>query len=731
MKCTPQCSVISTNLPEVGLAGSLAIEKMPKGRIAVKAIEARIHRIGITILSAIEAMKFKTLVRSAALLVIVSLGAAPQQAQRVRIQVNAGKRADYKIPRTIFGSFLEPIGNSTYNGLWAEILQNPSFEGNLWSAPRIARMIQDEPSLVRASQLALPLPWEPLDPSQGNRYEPRWRDAANSWRCLAILGVPGAETGIKQKVFLPVHRELHYTGSIYVKHLSGPEGIEFSIRGRNHPEVVFARTKLQAPNRDWRKYRFTVDLPPGRLASLEPADFVIEVEGGERALIDEAGLMPADAIDGLDPDMIEMAKEMKTPLVRFGGNFTSAYHWRDGVGARDKRISMLNIAWGIPEYNQFGTDEFLRFCELIGAQPQIALNLGSGTAQEAADWVRYVDQHWSKHSGLLWELGNELWGNWNLGYPTFDQVAKRTLEFSRAVRSIDPHARLIATGQDPDHYQKWDAAQLENPPNTFDFLSTHFVVSTTERTQSKSVTPDAVAEDSFALPVELGRRLRAMQAQIDQTQFRNKAHLAFTEWLLVCCDQQKADAPRYDNMGGAVIAGGFFNMLIQNVDVVPISDMTGIIEFAGIWKKRARVYGTPAYYTFRLYSTADIDTAVAVDSDSGHYDVHNGIRRLPEIPSVPYLDVVAAVNKRGDRLTIFCVNRQLNQDTPVTISVAGFDAKTNGAVKSLSAESIYEGNDEVRPELIKPVESSVQVLNSQLQYTFRHESVTRIELTAR
>jgi alpha-L-arabinofuranosidase len=676
-------------------------------------------------------MKFKMLVRPAAVLVVASLAGASQEPQRVRIQVDAGKRANYKIPRTIFGSFLEPIGNSTYNGLWAEILENPSFEENLWSAPRIARMIQDEPSLVRASELALPLPWEPLDPSQGNRYEPRWGDAANSWRSLAIFGVPGAETGVKQKIFLPVHRELHYTGSIYVKHLSGPEGIGISIRRRNHPEVVLVSANLQAPDRNWRRYSFTLDLPTGRLASLEPADFVIEVEGDERALIDQVRLMPADAVGGLDPDMIELAKAMKTPLVRFGGNFTSAYHWRDGVGPRDKRISMLNIAWGMPEYNEFGTDEFLRFCQLIGAQPQIALNLGSGTPQEAADWVRYVDQHWSKHSGLLWELGNELWGNWNLGYPTFEQVAKRTVEFSRAVRGVDPQARLIATGQDPDHYQKWDAAQLRNPPDTFNFLSTHFVVSTTERTGSKTPSPDAVAENSFAVPVELGRRLRAMQAQIDQTQFRNKAHLAFTEWLLVCCDQQKADAPRYDNMGGAIIAGGFFNMLIQNADIVPISDMTGIIEFAGIWKKRGRVYGTPAYYTFRLYSTADVDTAVAVESDSGRYDVHSGISRLPEIPGVPYLDVVAAVNKRGDRLTIFCANRQLNQHTPVTISVVGFDAKTNGTVESLSADSIYEGNDEVRPELIKPVESSVQVLNSQIQFTFRHESITRIELAAR
>lgn len=431
----------------------------------------------------IDPMRLAHLLPTILLSILCLSGAEP-----VTIKVDASKRASYTIPRTIFGSFLEPIGNSTYNGLWAEILQNPSLEENLWSTPNIERMIRDVPSLAQASQLGLPLPWEALDPRQGNRYEPRWGDAANSWRSLAILGLPGAETGIKQQVFLPVHRQLQYNGSIYVKHLSGPNGIGVSIRRRNHLEEVLSRAKLDAPATEWRKYTFKLDPPPDRLMSLEPADFVITVEGDERALIDQLSLMPADAIDGLDPEMVEMSRAMNTPLVRFGGNFTSAYHWRDGIGPRDKRISMLNISWGIPEYNQFGTDEFLRFCQLIGAQPQVALNLGSGAPQEAADWVRYVDQHWSKHSGLLWELGNELWGNFNLGYPILRDLPGRTLEFSKAVRSADPHARLIATGQDPDDYQKWNAAQLTDPPNTFDYLSTHFVV-TTNRTEISNDTP--------------------------------------------------------------------------------------------------------------------------------------------------------------------------------------------------------------------------------------------------
>ena len=89
-----------------------------------------------------------------------------EQSGPVHIRVHADEHANYTVPRTIFGSFLEPIGNSTYNGLWAETLQNPSFEENLWSARAIAQMVKEEPQLEKASQLGLPLPWEPLDYNQ-------------------------------------------------------------------------------------------------------------------------------------------------------------------------------------------------------------------------------------------------------------------------------------------------------------------------------------------------------------------------------------------------------------------------------------------------------------------------------------------------------------------------------------------------------------------------------------
>lgn len=640
------------------------------------------------------------------------------------VHVNAVRSTGAEIPRTIFGTFLEPIGNSTYNGLWAEILQNPSLEMGLWDTNHVRDMVAANPALARATELDVPLPWEPLNYGQGNRYELRYGDAANSWMSLRIFGLPGQPTGIRQEVYLPVQRTLAYNGSLYARHVSGPTGLEISLRVRNSTEVL-ASAHVDATASDWTKYSFQLTLPADKLHRLDPADFVVQVDGDEDVDVDEFSLMPADALDGLDPDAVAMAKALDTPLVRFGGNFTSGYHWENGIGPRDRRVSMRNLAWGIPEYNTFGTDEFLHFCRLIGAQPQVALNLGSGTPAEAAAWVKYIDEHWSPHSGLLWELGNELWGNWNLGYPTLNQLAARTLAFSKAVRAADPQARLIATGEDPDNFKQWNATQLANPPGTFDYLSAHFVVTNTD-TQMPHASADFIDAAAFALPVELGRRLEQEQQQINSfPAFANKAHIAFTEWLFI---GHRPGTPNFTNLGGAIDTAGFLNMLMRHAEITPVSDMTGIMEFAGIWKKRGQVYASPGYWALRMYSTAHASRPVAVETQSGSYSVEHGVGRLPSIADVPYLDVFAALNDGGDRLTLFCVNRSLDTDIPADIRVDGFSPAERAEVETLRGDGVGDANDEDDPDHVIPSRTGEAVQSGAMHHVFPHESVTVITL---
>jgi alpha-N-arabinofuranosidase len=424
--------------------------------------------------------------------------------------------------------------------------------------------------------------------------------------------------------------------------------------------------------------------------------------------------------------MIGLAKALRTPVVRFGGNFTSGYHWRDGVGPIDSRRSMLNQSWGMPEYNHFGTDEFLRFCKLIGAEPQIALNLGSGTPSEAADWVRYVNRNWNSGSGgLLWELGNELWGNFQIGYPTEPRVAGRSREFSAAIHRVDPHSRLIATGQDPDHFESWNAAQLANPPGTMNYLSTHFVVRTSD-VQKAGASPEFIAQAALALPVGLERQLRAMKRQIDgDPRWRDRVAIAFTEWLFT---SPRVQAPMYDNLGGALCTAGMLNTLMRVADFTPISDMTGLVEFGGIWQKHGRVYGVPAYWAFRLYSTADATRLVDTTVRGGEYDVEQGVRRIPTIHSVPYLDVVAATNDTGSKLTVFCINRHLTQEIRATVRLSGFKP-VSARAQQLTAADLYARNDDQEPEAVVPAAAHVDAASGEFRHTFPARSVTVIELS--
>lgn len=627
------------------------------------------------------------------------------------------------IPKTLFGSFLEPIGHSTYGGLWADVVENPSFEEGLWSAGNVEAMLRARPELRRASQLGLPLPWEPLDGAQGNRYAPVRGDAANSDQSLLIMSLPGKEVGIREQVYLPVQRERAYTGSVWLKHVRGRATVSVSLRRIAHPEQTLISATLDATATTWTKYPFQLTLPAGQVAPLEPVDLVISVADDARTQVDNVSLVPADAIEGMDPDVLAMARELQSPVVRFGGNFTSAYDWHDGVGPLDKRVSMLNLSWGIPEYNTFGTDEFLEFCKLIHAEPQIALNLGTGTPQQAADWVKYVDQHWSDgRGGNLWELGNELWGDFQVGYPSQERIAAVTLATSQAVRAVDPGAKLIATGGDEDFFHDWNAQQLSNAPGTFNFLSTHFVVG--DSVQLPHATNEFRSMAALALPWGLAPKMRAIEQQAVESGHKD-AKVAFTEWLMVSDSRM---GPRFTNMGGALFAGGFLNMVMRNSDVISISDMTGILEFGGIWKKRGQVYGAPAYWVLREIASRHPHALLHVENDSPTYTVTHGVVRLPEIADVPYLDVVAAVSEDGLKLLLFCVNRHLTRPEKAQIDLRSLGLVGGSAkVTTIAGEDLLTENDEEDPNRVAPVTHSLPV-SVTLDYTFPNASVTVVEV---
>ncbi|MES2390995.1 MAG: alpha-L-arabinofuranosidase C-terminal domain-containing protein [Acidobacteriota bacterium] len=627
----------------------------------------------------------------------------------------------------LFGSFLEPIGNSINNGISAEILVNRSLEAGLWNHVNLENMFREQPELIDSSnETGIPLPWQSLNTAAGNRFELHVGDAANSWQALEILGQPEALTGIKQKVYLPVQRELSYKVSLYAKHVSGPAGITVSFRDRETGKVL-AEAHLQAAAIEWSKYQATLQLHPQDLRRLQAVDFAVAVEGAERVGVDQFSLMPEDAIGTLDPDEVALAKAMHITELRFGGNFSSYYHWRDGIGPEDKRVTIENIAWGIPEYNNLGTDEFLQLCDLIGAIPQFDLNMGSGTPQEAADWVRYIRDH---HRGrVLYEIGNELYGKWQVGAPTLSELPARTLAFSQAVRSADPDAEIIATGLGPIGGEKWNAAQLSNPPGTFNYLSLHFILGTNHPALA-AATPDFMAAAAYALPYAVGPYFSKVQAQADENPaLRGKVHFAITEWLFNSKGFGERnftnESPSWMNEGGAVMAAGFLNTLLRHTAEVKIADMTGIMEFAGIWKRKEQVYAVPAFYAFQMYTAVKGDTVLPATSNSGTYSVARGVRPLANVDGVPYIDVVATRSADGKFVTLLCVNRSLASDIPTSFDLGSMRVNGEAQVRQIKSASRYEQNDEVEPQHVVPFENSAAASPSGvLSITLPHESVT-------
>lgn len=663
----------------------------------------------------------------------VALAAAqitPARPMPDTVTVKVGARPLHTIPAEIFGSFLEPIGNAVNGGISAELVTNGSLEAGLWNHTNLENLFREQPELMDSTnETGIPMPWMPLNRAVGNRYELHVGQAANSWQSLALLGASTGETGIQEKIYLPVQRELSYNASIYVRHLAGPMGLSLSLRSRETGKVL-AEARLEASSRAWTRYTAVLKLAPGAVQRLEAVNFAVAVEGTGRAEVDEISLQPADALSGLDPDELAMTKAMNLTELRLGGNFSSYYHWKDGVGAPLQRPVMENIAWGIPEYNKFGTDEFLAMCKYIGAVPQFDLNMGSGTPEEAVEWVRYIQAHWKGR--VIYELGNELFGRWQVGWKTEEEIGPATLAFAQAVRAAAPDATLIATGLGPMNGAKWNQGLLKDAGGSFDLLSLHFILGT-NHDALPSPTPDFAAAAAYALPYAVGPHFDKVAEQIAAQGLQGKVRQAVTEWLFNSKGAGERnftdESPSWRNEGGAVMAAGFLNTVLRHADQIALTDMTGSQEFAGVWKRHEQVYAVPAYYAFKMYAVVKGDRVLPVETDSGTYDVSGGVRPLDNEKGIPYIDVVATRSADGRTLTLLCVNRSLERDEPVRFELSSLKMAGRARVEQIAAASRYEKNDEVEPLHVTPQPVAVQApVAGPMTITLPHESVTVIRV---
>ncbi|KAB8337242.1 hypothetical protein FH972_021544 [Carpinus fangiana] len=183
---------------------------------------------------------------------------------------------------------------------------------------------------------------------------------------------------------------------------------------------------------------------------------------------------PLSDEDGFRKDFIQVMKDLKAPVMRYpGGNFTATYHWLDGVGPKDQRPSRPELAWLGRETNQFGTDEFMKWCKVVGTEPFLCFNFGTGTLDEALAWLEYCNSdrdtyyanlrrkngHEAPYNVKYWALGNETYGKWQVLEDTKESYAKKAYQWAKAIKMLDPSVQLVLCGE--KGYDEWDEYVLK------------------------------------------------------------------------------------------------------------------------------------------------------------------------------------------------------------------------------------------------------------------------------
>ena len=238
--------------------------------------------------------------------------------------------------------------------------------------------------------------------------------------------------------------------------------------------------------------------------------------------------------NGFRSDVLRDIRQMGVPIIRYpGGNFVSGYNWLDGVGPKRDRPQVLDKAWNTIDSNQFGTNEFLAWCKLAGAQPLMGLNLGTGTPEQAAALVEYCNvekgTRWSdlrRQHGIAqpynishWCLGNEMDGPWQIGHMSAREYGMKAADAGRQMRHVDPSLKLVACGSSGPSmptYLQWDQEVLEQCFDYVDAISLHRYFGNRGETGGDS-------SKYLALTREMERQIAQVAAVCDIVQARKRS----------------------------------------------------------------------------------------------------------------------------------------------------------------------------------------------------------------
>ncbi len=417
-------------------------------------------------------------------LAALALGAAATLARPAAVDVKLdAAQTGQPISPYVYGQFIEHLGRCIYGGIWAEMLQDRKFYFPITADYAPYKDLQNTPFPVVGAS-----PWEIVGSADGVAMTTVNPFVGDHTPRISI------GHGLRQHD-LGVAAGQEYTGYIWAK----PEGatpaeIELTLTWGNEPgKSATEHASFAAGDYTKKPFRFRAT------AANDHATLEIRAVKGD-VLVGTLSLMPADNVRGMRRDTLALLKQLGGTIYRWpGGNFTSGYDWRDGIGDRDRRPPRKNPAWTGVEHNDFGTDEFIDFCREIGTEPLIAANTGFGDAHSAAEWVEYCNGKADTEGGAIrvrlghpqaygvkrWCVGNEMFGPWQLGFMQLNQYVIKHNEVAKKMHAADPSLILVAVGDleqinkdyDPQQAKRgigWSQGMLEACSDNMDFLSEHF-----------------------------------------------------------------------------------------------------------------------------------------------------------------------------------------------------------------------------------------------------------------
>ncbi len=441
---------------------------------------------------------------------------------------------------------------------------------------------------------------------------------------------------------------------------------------------------------------------------------------------------------GVRLDVVEALKKMKIPNLRWpGGCFADTYHWKDGVGPKEKRPTIVNTWWGgVTEDNSFGTHDFLNMCELLNTEPYISGNVGSGTVQELSEWVQYTTfdgvspmSKWRKENGRenawkvkYWGIGNEAWGcGGNMRPEHYVDVYRKYATFMTGNQLF-----RIASGANSSDYNWTEVLMRDIPLNMLEGVALHHysVIDWNKKSAATGFTEQEyfTTMKRATFMEELIQKHTAIMDKYDPTK---KVALVVDEWG-GWYDVEPTTNPGFlyqqNTMRDAMIAGVTLNIFQNHADRVRMANLAQTINVlqAVILTKEEKIILTPTYHVLEMYNVHQDATLLPIDILSDDYIV--GTEKLKAVSASASVDSKGLVH-----ITLVNIDSKNNQS--IAINLKGIKSYSTVTGRILTSDKLQNHNTFETPNKIIPSVFSGAGLNAnELKVKLPPFSVVVLEL---